>query len=574
MNELKELLSLVGLLSDEMDIAPPDEENGYLVYLQNGERILSLAKEKKKRTVFKNENRTVRLCDLKYPSLDPEFNKALHQIEQAIRRIKSKLKCVDSEESLLNEGIPFLLEYLPDFEELKVEAAETSYEKNLATDVTKCSQIIKVTINGESYYVPCNPKKRFSDSDYFYRSNKKHTIHVVHHTELFLPLFYVNWLNLLLDEAKEEEAIDLLLKQLATTLTYNLQKYVYRKSEIPDWFLLFLMNSGYKIKDDFIFKGEFYDGSLRAFEKTRENFSNEMRIVTFAYHQEKFMLHDILDATQSDMEIRFSYLLRDFALHSLHHIISNIQDTIEEEKLQKKMRGMIARAYTTKRNIPDYILKEMKNSQLNEYFGFIEFDEDVDLCLVDKITAEFRRLNHHHFHDFKCKNVSLRFRKLGKHHATGLYYPSISTMVVDFRHPQSFVHEYFHLIDDALGNLSLRYDFNNITMRYQYLLTKYVKDSKKEGSSEIILKGKYDLNYYLRKCEIFARCGEMYLFRNCHVISSLLKPEDTKYFCYPKDKELDALIQVYYENLLNSLKNQTTESRRVADEKNIRIADY
>ena len=97
MSELQELLKLVGLLDEDIFIAPPEEENGYLVYLQNGERILSLAREKKERAVFKNENRTVRLCDLKYPSLDTEIGRALLQIEHAIQKtIKSKLKSVDS----------------------------------------------------------------------------------------------------------------------------------------------------------------------------------------------------------------------------------------------------------------------------------------------------------------------------------------------------------------------------------------------------------------------------------------------------------------------------------------------
>ena len=45
MSELQELLKLVGLLDEDIFIAPPEEENGYLVYLQNGERILSLARE-------------------------------------------------------------------------------------------------------------------------------------------------------------------------------------------------------------------------------------------------------------------------------------------------------------------------------------------------------------------------------------------------------------------------------------------------------------------------------------------------------------------------------------------------
>ena len=575
MSELQELLKLVGLLDEEIYIAPPEEENGYLVYLQNGERILSLAREKKERTVFKSENRTVRLCDLKYPPLDTEISKALLQIEHAIQKsIKSKLKTIETEECLLTEGIPFLLNFTPSFDDFKIEVAESSFEKGLATAVTRCEHIIKVTIKGRAYYVPCNPKKRFRDNEYYYRVDSSRKIPMAHGEFLFYPFFLIKWLNLLADEAIEDEDIALMLKRLAGDFTYNLQKHVWKRSDIPDWYYDFLIDNDYELKDGFMVKEDLSIGSITSFSEMLTSFPAEMRIVSFAYSLSKYTLDDIFDSEYSSYGIHLTYPTGTYSLYALHHIVSNIQDTVAEEKHRKELRGMVARAYTTKRNIPNHILKEMKNSELNEYFGFIEFDEEVDLSLVDKIVNEFKSLNHHVFNDFKCKNVSLRFRKLGKHRATGLYYPSISTMVVDFRYPQSFTHEYFHLIDDALGNLSLSYDFSRIAMRYQYLLTKTVKDSKKEGSSEIILKGKYDLGYYLRKCEIFARCGEMYLFRNLHVVSSLLKPEETKYFCYPEDEELDGLIEEYYGNLLKSLSTNKRESRRVADEENLRVADH
>ena len=266
MSELQELLKLVGLLDEDIYIAPPEEENGYLVYLQNGERILSLAREKKERAVFKNENRTVRLCDLKYPPLDTEISKALLQIEHAIQKaIKSKLKSVDSEECLLNEGIPFLLNFIPDFEGFKVEIAESSFEKGLATAVSKCDCIIKTIIKDRAYYVPCNPKKRFADSEYYYRANRSRKIPMSHGEVLFYPFFLVKWLNLLADEAKEDEDIALMLKRLAGDFTYNLQKHVWKRSDIPDWYYDFLIDNDYELKDGFMVKEGLSIGSITSF---------------------------------------------------------------------------------------------------------------------------------------------------------------------------------------------------------------------------------------------------------------------------------------------------------------------
>ena len=575
MNELTELLELVGLMGTETHIEPPEEENGYMVYLQNGERILSLAKEKQERVVFKNKNRTVRLCDLKYPVLDVSMSKAMQQIEQAIyRTIKSKLKNLTNEECLLNEGIPFLLNFMPECQDVKLEVAGASYEKELAEAVSKCKLILKAKIGKEDYYIPCNPKKRFSNNDYYFRVNKSRQIHMTHGEFLLYPLFLIKWLNTLIDDAKENEEIEIMLKRLANEFTYNLQKKVWLKQEIPEWFCSYLIDAGYELKDGFMMKEGQNIGNIISFVEAMASFRSEMKLVSYSYNFSKFEFADFVDTTYVNGGIHLPYPFGAYALHTLYHIVSNIQDTIAEEKHRRKLHGMVARAYTTKKNIPTHILREMKNSELNNYFGFVEFDEDVDLKLVGKIVEEFKRINHHVFHDFQCKDVSLRFRKLGKHRATGLYYPTLLTMVVDFRYPQSFIHEYFHLLDDVLGNLSLKFDFSPIAMRYQYLLTKRVKESKEEGSSEIILTGKYDLGYYLRKCEVFARCGEMYLFRNCKVVSSLLKPEETKLFCYPEDKQLNELIEDYYSKLLSSLDNLKKEDRRVADEENLRVADH
>lgn len=85
-------------------------------------------------------------------------------------------------------------------------------------------------------------------------------------------------------------------------------------------------------------------------------------------------------------------------------------------------------------------------------------------------------------------------------------------------------------------------------------------------------RGKYGVNYYLRKCEIFARCGEIYLFRNLHIVSSLLKPEETKSFAYPDDDTLNSLINHYYSSLLDQLKDIKIDKRKENYETALHIA--
>ena len=114
MNETTNLFIMLGLIEDKPDKSNENqEEKDCMNYLSEGERILSLARKKKERAIFKTHNLTVRLCDLKYPRLDLEEYKAKQQIQNAIEReIKKNLKEIKTEECLNSKGIPFLLHFI------------------------------------------------------------------------------------------------------------------------------------------------------------------------------------------------------------------------------------------------------------------------------------------------------------------------------------------------------------------------------------------------------------------------------------------------------------------------------
>ena len=61
-------------------------------------------------------------------------------------------------------------------------------------------------------------------------------------------------------------------------------------------------------------------------------------------------------------------------------------------------------------------------------------------------------------------------------------------------------------------------------------------------------KSKYNIQYFFRRAEIFARCGEIYFTRILKVESSLIKPDLA--YAYPESDALDEAIQAYYETLL------------------------
>lgn len=577
MNQLRSLLSLVGLLEEDISVNQPSQKQDEYNYLENGERILSLARIKKKRTLFKSDDLTVRLNDLKFPILDVSFEKALRQIENTIKKeIRNNLKQGKAREYLNQISIPFLLRLCPDTTALVISEAAASYEKSLAESVSNSEFILKVVVNNIDFYVPAVPRKRFSDSSYYFKQNKYRTINMYHADKLFYQLFLLRWIYEMKSISRIDHSVKEMLHSITSQITYDFLLYDWELNELPKWMCSYLLDNHFELYNSSCYIKANRISNHQKVVKFKDMFDyNDGRflLIFFLYSEDDIPLLEVLRSNDEYPSFHVPQEITQLALQTLHYFISNEQDTQVEEQHRKKLEGIAARAYTTKRNIPDHILHEMRISELNDYFGFIEFDEDVDLALVASVIEEFKKINHSIFHDYSNKNVAFRFRKLGRHHATGLYYPSISTMVVDFRYPTSFIHEYFHMLDDELGNLSLNYDFSKIVSRYQYLLEKEI-DKDRNGQKVIHLSGKYNLKYYLRKCEIFARCGEIHLFRNLHVVSSLLKPEETKYFCYPDDPELNHLIDDYYSNMLQRLSENAFTGKEEPYEKNLRIADH
>lgn len=448
-----------------------------------------------------------------------------------------------------------------------------SFDRHLAQEVSRSKTILALHHRDNTLCLPASPHKRFSDSEYHFRKMPEQTIHIMHIEKALSELFIMYWLNSLLTDAKFDFEIKSVLKELVNDYVKPLCRNNWHIKGLPDWFVEFLEDHGYQ-RENTIYSRDYSDDNthtdITSFHDCKEMIPF-IRIIAFAYGGKEIELNELFDSSSPYIEP--PYHLWNYAYETLRYFVKDIQNGREEQHFRKKLDGMVARAYTTKRNIPPHILQEMKSSKLNQYFGFVEYDEDIDLTLVNAVIEEFIKLNRIYFHGFQSKDTAMRFRKLGRHKALGLYYPSLSTMVVDFRSPSSFVHEYFHMLDDILGNISLKSDFFRIVDRYQLVMTETVKKEEENGNLLLSKHSKYNLNYYLQKCEIFARCGEIHLFRNLHVVSSLLKHEDTHSFAYPDDEKLNVLIEEYYSTLLNQLSNRNMSGGE-AYETALHIADH
>jgi len=92
-------------------------------------------------------------------------------------------------------------------------------------------------------------------------------------------------------------------------------------------------------------------------------------------------------------------------------------------------------------------------SPLHEFFtGGVEYDEGLDLRLLARFLRDFEAfLDALEVSRAWGRGIEIKFRRLGKHRADGLYYPDRSVLVMDVASCRSFAHEFGHLMDYGAG---------------------------------------------------------------------------------------------------------------------------
>lgn len=244
-----------------------------------------------------------------------------------------------------------------------------------------------------------------------------------------------------------------------------------------------------------------------------------------------------------------------FELLSLQYLALHEQGAQQAKTLSywKTLSRTYAKSYQQKKNIPKDTLQAMVDSQFNRYFGYVEFDASCDLDKVEEIAREFIAVKQR-FLDFadSSKNA-IRFRLLGNHKATGLYYPHVKCLCVDVRCPSSLIHEYGHLIDYEYGNLSHKFDFMQVRDYYKSYLEELAHNNN-AISDQLNGNTKYNLSYYMEPTEIFARSFELYMAVILNIKNSLLPAEFS--FAYPLDKEFLAIIESYFNDLFSELSKE------------------
>jgi hypothetical protein len=243
---------------------------------------------------------------------------------------------------------------------------------------------------------------------------------------------------------------------------------------------------------------------------------------------------------------------------AVNHIAFVEHNFVLNQKYARQSGATIATVQSDKK----YQDSELNKSTIFNQLGFrkVEVDtqkyegKEFDYSLFRKVEEDFEAICNKLPH--ASAQPELKFRKLGKHKATGLYAPFLNILAVDVRNTESFVHEYGHYLDYKHGDkasesYSLEDNFEHIITAYSNnfkiiskkmeddLLTRLMKASKESIPSVVSLEEQrlsselalleqtvkmYD--YFTTPTEIFARGFELWVYETITSNSSLLKNKE------------------------------------------------
>lgn len=490
-----------------------------------GNRIISLKRESTYKAMLPKINMHSFL-NLSFPVISDYSTSHYYDIIKIIGKyIQSKLCKIKNEGSLEDQGIPFLCDLAGVYKDklsFSFPDPKVHSGAGIAAATLKTSHILRVEVKGADeieVYGGIGSTSKRKPGLYHMRNNPNYSVEVVN-INFFLALISVC------------SCLHSIISEDISPLITNI-----------------------------------FSRELDELNVNKHEYPHHLALINFLKNKEAVPLEFLfrkLDKPEGHLPLYYfspDYTLYYKLVHIFYQVAEVFQDVQNEFQHRESLHRKIATAYITKKNIPLSIQKAMDNSGFLKYFGYVEFDEDVDLGAVCKIEEEYRAINKQYFSSSSFADVTLRFRKLGKHKASGLYYPSIHNLCVDIQTPSSFIHEHFHMLDDQLGDLSLEVDFDAIVKAYKAEFLREMKNIDPAVRKKLNGSSKYNLKYFFRRAEIFARCGEIYFNRILKVKSSLLEPSLT--YAYPECKELNTLIEKYYEQLLKELSNNAAFKQAV-----------
>lgn len=235
------------------------------------------------------------------------------------------------------------------------------------------------------------------------------------------------------------------------------------------------------------------------------------------------------------------------------------------QKYAKNVYGVYGEknVYETNRNIRPAIQKLMEDNEFLGYFGSVEIHNDLAVDVFRQMEEAFKIFRSYiPLPNTEARSV-LRFKKLGKHNANGLYYPDRLNILVDIRKVHAFTHEVGHYIDyewETGHRRSEEPEFVPLYEEYCQLITEAVEayppthPSRKNWNKG----NKYNREYYLRKKEAFARMFEIFVSEV--VPQTMLSKPSLNSYLFPESHSFREKVVLYFVRLLNIRQTLTMRS--------------
>ena len=233
-------------------------------------------------------------------------------------------------------------------------------------------------------------------------------------------------------------------------------------------------------------------------------------------------------------------------------------------KYSKEGRNTIA-TFRTDKKYQDEELNKV--TIFNQWFRKVEVDTEkyegkiFDYEKFSEVEKDFAVI-----YDQLPKTLAkpeLRFRKLGKHKASGLYSPFLNIIAVDVRMTNSFVHEYGHYLD---------FKYQNNVLSNSSLFAPFIKMYRENLSAlnETFCVSKKMIDYFNIPTEIFARGFELWVHANIVSDSSVIQQSE----CYNNQIDYKAFegfkegLFAYFNIIFGEQSNCSSQNRVAASKVN------
>lgn len=264
-----------------------------------------------------------------------------------------------------------------------------------------------------------------------------------------------------------------------------------------------------------------------------------------------------LDVEGGDFRAPFRELVP--LLIALAGEVVDVRNLIKDAAVEK---ATYAKAFQTKKHIPRTHSERMEDNRFLDVYGYVELDEDVDLAKFDVIEQNFVDFVHAVGMP-TAKDHSFRVKRLGNYRAAGVYFSGYKATIFDIRHPQAFGHEWMHQVDYTFRgtgrNVHEESEFHPLYVRYKRMVEQAIEmaDSSNPLKSEWKGSTKYNRNYYMKKTEVFARLGEVYLSTIVSDENSLIqrRVELEESLVHPTDEGTEQMVVAYFDRLFRKQEN-------------------